>query len=616
MKNVYYALLNENGKEIARSATPHHGWVRRTTDSTVLPAPVFKEEYEKEQAAIAAKREETTKVKKAPAYYKYHYKNAKLTREELLEDKVKVVRYYKTWDYATASYEYRWDLSEEPLTKVSTEFRVPTKKAVEKELTLKTGQKFPWKDHNPMMNEFIKKLMLEETDTTTIRHGYAKLHTVVEDYNQRKIEQYPIWKALAKDKVKQKYETITLINDAQLRKDATGIKTDYSKYSEEFRDVMLTRAADYGITPQENTITSKELYTFQKAELEEESDDTILEREFKRQDRIALQTPYKGGFKLPQTKLTRLVDKVAHHNKLKQFIQDYKPERTLDAILNEEHPKLKHLRLSRIRSSYPDYWLRPWKTYRKDIAKDDPIVSVVGRWTQTVTPTYKEDEAMAIAERIKRSPYASEFIDMVEVWNTDYDVILPSFHQSKVMEALYKLAHAKPEKVQRWETDSIFSKVQTFYDYSSIVADTDYEYPDLVEDLDVLGKTEDIVLHAQANDFIERYNELLDVSLGEISKTTYNYKVQLLQHSAATLIDEYAKRRERTQVITHGEDLVKLVPRSELRLNDYEEYIVERRDFQTEVDTVDSDEVDEYYLLGYDITDSVEPEEEEEFEEA
>lgn len=579
---------------------------------------------------IKETKKETTNKKAISPYYKYYYDTAPLTRDELLKTNVGYVKYHKEWNDSTGTYKRYWKREDTPLTSVAREVRIHSKRPIEelkhesteayacvknktREIQLvinETDNTFVHKNYYPIAGDFIKKCIIEESDEKIQRHAWARIKAELEPINQRRIDHYPIWEALDKDKARQDHNTTTWASIALNNKIGLGINTDYNKISDVFREVLLERASDYGITPQPIVIDSKEVYTFQAADIQEESDDTIMERIWAEQDREALTTPYNLERYKPRTVVTKRFSYWLYtYKKLKQFIQDYKPETVLDTLRNPVYSKLCILKIDRMHRRYSNYWLRPWKAYHKPDSKD-PYTTIVGRWTQTVIPTYKENEAMAIAESLKRSPYANEFIDMVEVWNTNYDVILPSFHQSKVMEALYKLVRAKPEKIQRWETDSVFSKVQTFYDYSSIVANIDYEYPDLVEDLDVLGKTEDIVLHTQANDFIERYNELLDVSLGEISKTTYNYKVQLLQHSASTLIDEYAKRRERTQVITNGEDLVKLVPRSELRLNDYEEYIVECRDYQTEVDTVNSDEVDEYYLLGYDITDNVEPEEE------
>lgn len=517
---------------------------------------------------IKTNTKETVKKAKS-AYYDYYFNTAPINLEQAKNAKVNVVCYHKVWDEESGTYKRFWKYDKVLIKDIAKENYMHTKLPVVRETTLKNGDKVTHKHHYVGMNEFIKAYVINDnSDEKLKRQAWAHLCTELETINQSKINYYPIWERLSSAAASEKYHTITEASQSLNHRMKLGGDKDYLKQPKTLQEVMLLQAEDYGITPQEVTLYSKDTYTFQKSSLDLESDDVLLERWLTQQYR----------------------EKV---KKTLAFIKTYKPDTLIESIQQKVYvPLAKEVVKNKI-PRHSECWLRPFNTYHTPERNDD-YVTLVGRWKQTTVPNYKEAEAVAIAERIKRSPYANEFIETVEVWNKDYDVILPSFKQTPVLEALRELAYAKPTVISRAVSASVFSKVDRFLDYSSILTDIDYKYPDLSDDLHVLAKLEnDAMLSTQTSLFIDAYNKLLDSALSDISKVN----IMFIQSMALDMFKTFVGRRERTQVISKGEDFVKRVPKSEVRLGLYEEYELEYRDFQVEVD---DGEFDEYEFLGYD----------------
>lgn len=383
-------------------------------------------------------------------YWKWHYANAPLTREELNAATLKIVQYHTNWDETLEKYVRHWSIDD-----------VSMKSYIKKSPRLYTRK--PQKGTNyPTVQDFLAKYIIKESDETTKRKAWAHFQSCLEIYNQDKIDSFKLWEALEKYKSVDKHQQLDNINDSAIRLAELGYKSVTPTKREYYKELWLDRAADYGVYPQSISWLTKDVSTFSVAPIAEPA---------------------------------------------------WNPE--VDPI--------------------EDYWVRPWKTYH-DSEDTDPSVTVATKYTVTETPSYKEDEAFAIAKGLCKLG-GDEFLEKTSVLatpeNNDYE---------RRMQLAMAYVKAHKDELPPME---LVAKAMQLYDIpaTQIVTKTDRS----------TGKA---------------YTELVT---GETNG--------------------YTTRRDTRLGNVEDEDPLVL------------------RDFQVEIDTVDSDEFDEAAYLGY--TDEVLSEEEE-----
>jgi hypothetical protein len=531
-------------------------------------------------------------------YFNYYFNTAPTTKEALNNVKVPVVDYQLIWENNKP--EYKWVRTEKPMATFLKEYvySIPSKRPVERKVSQTIKDKTvetTVQTYKPTPYEFLKRFIVEEPNEITRRQAWAHFRQCVEQVNQAKIDNAVIWKTLAKTDSLESYTTKLNLTDkairtAELR--TLNVFKDTARLAY-FKDILLTKAEDFGVTPKELQYSSKDVYTVTRRGVAEDSDDAIVSRAIEQSLRYCYQ---KMNLELLNSSIRQVVTNQCAHYKThiikltNKCTKMYPIESSLfkTAKLAMRHPTLEN------------YWLRPWTTYQDfDEESRDPIITIVGRHTQTITPSFMEEEAVQIADWLAR--YGNEFKETVEVWDIDYQSPIPDMSKLPVFEAIYAICRMKPEVITKVDTSSIFAKSKRFVDYTSSLASIDYDYPELLDQLNEL-KGDNIVLTTLVSMFTQLYNQLLDTPLSEYSYCKYGIDVSKLKDCARRIISEYSQLR-RIDCPVPQSNLVKTITRDELRLNDeYEEFNLEFRDFQYEA----SDYSNEEELL-YDCIEDYEP---------
>lgn len=202
-------------------------------------------------------------------YYEYYMSKAPATRQELNKRKLRVVRYFEGLN-EFYEYQYRWRSMDISMT----------------ELVDKASKENTWPKEWAGLQGYCDRLRSiaqlyrdEEANakkehrslyrTPAMKKAWADFLSDVERDHQRRIDWHPIHKALRQSEYILKKELERSASDIQCRyeeikrcdtKGAVRTLEEYDALPDSERAILLAKAADYGITPQETTLNLKDVY--------------------------------------------------------------------------------------------------------------------------------------------------------------------------------------------------------------------------------------------------------------------------------------------------------------------------------------------------------------------
>lgn len=202
-------------------------------------------------------------------YYDYYMAKAPATVQELNKRKLRVVRYFEGIN-EFYEYQYRWrsmDISmTELVNKAYKENTWPKEWAgLQGYCDRLRGIAQLYRDEEANAKKEHRSLYR----TPAMKKAWADFLSDVERDHQRRIDWHPIHKALRQSDYILEQELKRSTSDIQCRyeeikrcdtKGAVRPLEEYDALSDSERAVLLAKAADYGITPQETTLNLKDVY--------------------------------------------------------------------------------------------------------------------------------------------------------------------------------------------------------------------------------------------------------------------------------------------------------------------------------------------------------------------